>query len=49
MVTAGFSLQDKLGKIRFFQETFLVAGTRMEVVLEMPFLILNIRFAERPD
>ena len=50
MVTAGFLLQDKLGKVRFFQETFLVAETRMEVVLGMLFLTLssaNIRFAER--
>ena len=50
MVIAGFSLQDKLGKVRFFQETFLVADTRMEVVLGMSFLTLNnadIRFAER--
>ena len=50
MVIAGFSLQDKLGKVRFFQETFLVADTRMEVVLGMPFLTLSnadIRFAER--
>ena len=52
MATAGFLLQDKLGKVRFFQETFLVADTRMEVVLGMPFLILSnadIRFAERPN
>ena len=50
MVIAGFSLQNKLGKVRFFQETFLVADTRMEVVLGMPFLTLSnadIRFAER--
>ena len=50
MVIASFSLQDKLGKVRFFQETFLVADTRIEVVLGMPFLTLgnaDIRFAER--
>ena len=50
MVIAGFSLQDKLGKVRFFQETFLVADTRMEVVLGMLFLTFSnadIRFAER--
>ena len=50
MVTAGFLLQDKLGKVRFFQETFLVADTRMEVVLGMPFHSLSsadIRFTER--
>ena len=50
IVIAGFSLQDKLGKVRFFQETFLVADTRMEVVLGMPFLTVssaNLRFAEK--
>ena len=35
MVIAGFSLQDKLGMVRFFQDTFLL------VVLEMPFLTLG--------
>ena len=50
MVIAGFSLQHKLGKVRFFQKTFLVADNRMEVVLGMPFLTFsnaNIRFAEQ--
>ena len=41
MVTAGFLLQDMLGKVRFFQETFLMADTRMEVVLRILFLILS--------
>ena len=36
MVIAGFSLQDKLGRVRFFEETFLLADTRKEVVLGMP-------------
>lgn len=34
---------------RFFQKTFLVANTKMDIVLEMPFLNLNnanINFAE---
>ena len=50
MVIAGFSLQDKLKKVRIFQETFLVANTRIEVVLGMLFLTFSnadIRFAER--
>ncbi len=50
MAIAGFSIQDKLGKVRFFEETFLLADTSMEVVLGMPFLILSdaaIRFAEK--
>ena len=37
MVIAGFSIQDKTGKIRFFEETFLLADTRMEIVLGMLF------------
>lgn len=48
MVIAGFSLQDKLGRVRFFEETFLLDDTSMEVVLGLPFLTLsdaNIRFA----
>ena len=48
MVIAGFQVEDKLGKARFFQELFLLAETSMEVVLEMPFLILSnaiIQFA----
>ena len=50
IVIASFSLQDKLGKIRFFQKTFLVADIRIEVVLGMLFLTFsnaNIWFAER--
>ena len=49
MVIASFQVQDKSGKVRFFQETFLVADTRMDIVLRMPFRTLNnadIRFAE---
>ena len=50
MVIASFLLQDKLEKIRFFQETFLVADTQIKVVFEILFLTFgnaNIRFAER--
>lgn len=50
MVIKGFSLQDKLGRVRFFQETFLLANTSIEVVLGMLFLTLStadIRFSER--
>ena len=38
MAIAGFSLKDKLRKVRFFQETFLVADTRMEMVWSWEFL-----------
>ena len=33
MVIAGFAVKDKLGKVRFFQETFLLANISLEVVL----------------
>ena len=41
---------DKLGRARFFQETFLLADTTMEVVLGMPFLTLSnadIQFVQK--
>ena len=50
MVIAGFQVEDKLGKARFFQQSFLLPETSMEVMLEMPFLIfsnVDIQFAEK--
>ena len=41
MVIADFQVEDKDGRPRFFQETFLVADTKFEVVLGMPFLKIN--------
>ena len=41
MVIAAFQVKNKLGKARFFQETFLLADTSMKVVLRMPFLTLG--------
>ncbi len=41
MVVAAFSLQDSLGKVLFFEETFLLADTSMKMVLGMPFLALS--------
>ena len=41
MVIAGFQVEDKLGRARSFQESFLLAETNMEVVLGMPFLALS--------
>ena len=41
MASARFSLQDSLGRVRFFEETFLLADISMEVVLRMPFLSFN--------
>ena len=49
MVIADFQVEDKGGRPRFFQETFLVANTKFEVVLGMPFLKIsnaNIAFGE---
>ncbi len=49
MAPTSFSLQDSLGRVRFFEETFLLADTSMEVILGMPFLSLsnaNVEFAE---
>ena len=41
MVVAAFSVTDQANKIRFFEETFLVANVGPDVVLEMPFLTLS--------
>ena len=41
MVIAGFQVEDKLDRAQFFQESFLLASTSMEVVLEMSFLTLS--------
>ena len=50
MVIAVFQVKDKLGRVRFFQEKFLLADTSIKVVLQMPFLTLgnaDIQFAEK--
>ena len=49
MVIADFQVEDKSGRPRFFQETFLVADTKFEVYLKMSFLKIsntNIAFGE---
>ena len=49
MVSAKFLLQDSQGKVRFFNENFLLANTNMKVVLKMPFLSFsnaNVELAE---
>lgn len=38
MVLANFLLKDKLERLRFFEKSFLVTNTVIEVVLEMLFL-----------
>ena len=50
MVIADFQVEDKSGRPRFFQETFLMANTKFEVVLGMPFLKISnadVAFGER--
>ncbi len=49
MALARFSLQNSLGRIWFFEETFLLTNTSMEVILVMPFLSFSnadVKFAE---
>ena len=41
MVIVDFQVEDKSGRPRFFQETFLVADTKFEIVLGMPFLKIS--------
>ena len=41
MVIADCSVKNKLGKVRFFQEIFLLANNGLEVVMRMPFLTLS--------
>ena len=41
MFIAGFKVEDKLGRARFFQKSFLLAETSIEVVLRMLFLTFS--------
>ena len=41
MVVTAFSVVDKANRVRFFEETFLVANVSPEVVFGMPFLTLS--------
>lgn len=41
MVIIGFQIYNKLKRARFFQETFLMVDTSMEMVLGMLFLTLS--------
>ena len=50
MVIASFLVQDRLEMVWFFEKTFLLANTNIQVVLKMAFLIFldtNIWFAEK--
>ena len=41
MVIADFQVKDKGGRLKFFQETFLVANIKFEVILRMSFLKIS--------
>ena len=41
MMIADFQVEDKSRRPRFFQETFLVADTKFEMILRMPFLKIS--------
>ena len=50
MMIAGFQIEDKVGRPRFFQETFLVANSKLEIILRIFFLKLSnadISFGEK--
>lgn len=49
IILAWFSLQDSLGRVRLFEETFLLPNINMKMILEMLFLSLSnadIEFTE---
>ena len=50
MIIAGFQIEDKRDRARFFQKSFLLANTSKEVVLKMLFLTFsnaNIQFTKK--
>ena len=50
IVLAGFKVEDQLGRVWFFQETFLLADISTKVVLGMSFLTLSnadVQFIEK--
>lgn len=49
-ILTNFQIENKLGKARFFQKTFLLASIHMEIILSILFLIFsndNILFTEQ--
>lgn len=49
MISVSFLLQDSQERVWFFEKTFLLADTSIEVILEMPFLVLSnadVKFTE---
>lgn len=50
MIIKSFLIWDELEKVQFFEGTFLLANTNMEVVIKIPFLTfldVDIWFAEK--
>ena len=41
MIIANFQVEDKANRPRFFKKTFLIADTKFEVILRMPFLKIS--------
>ena len=41
MIIADFQVEDKGGRLKFFQETFLVVNTKFELILKMLFLKIS--------
>ena len=41
IIIADFQVKDKLGRAQFFQESSLLADTRIEVVLGIPFFTIS--------
>ena len=50
MIVSTFSVSDKDSREKFFEESFLLADIKPDVILEMPFLIMinaDINFQAR--
>ena len=41
MVIADFQIENLVDRSRFFQKTFLVANTKFELILDMPFIKIS--------
>lgn len=41
MVVSIFSIPDKDGRKRFLEESFLLADVKLDIILEMFFLVMN--------
>ena len=41
MIIVNFQVEDKTNRLKFFQEAFLMANTKFEVILGIPFIKLS--------